>query len=115
MADEMAVTPAGLRKVAQELSDRSDDANEVKNLALQNADFNGAPWGGDELGDTIRRGTRRIQGPGQIYDGHPPKPLGCFGFLFRRIEHRGRHHGRTFLGVVGVLCSNLLIHGAVGL
>jgi hypothetical protein len=50
MAKEVAVTPAALRKVAQELGDRSDDANEVKNLALQNADFNGAPWGTDKMG-----------------------------------------------------------------
>jgi hypothetical protein len=50
MAKEVAVTPAALRKVAQELGDRSDDANEVKNLALQNADFNSAPWGTDKMG-----------------------------------------------------------------
>jgi uncharacterized protein YukE len=50
MAKEVAVTPAALRKVAQELSDRSDDANEVKNLALHNADSNGTPWGTDKMG-----------------------------------------------------------------
>ena len=50
MANEVAVTPAGLRKVAQELSDRSADANEVTKLALHNSDSNGTPWGTDKMG-----------------------------------------------------------------
>jgi hypothetical protein len=50
MAKEVAVTPAGLRKVANELSDRSADAKSVKNLALNNADSSGTPWGTGKMG-----------------------------------------------------------------
>jgi hypothetical protein len=50
MAKEVAVTPGGLRQVAKELSDRSADANVVKDLALHNKDSNGTPWGTDKMG-----------------------------------------------------------------
>jgi hypothetical protein len=50
MAKEVAVTPGGLRQVAKELSDRSADANVVKDLALHNKDSNGTPWGTGKMG-----------------------------------------------------------------